>query len=214
MLKEYMQYRCSMYYWLRNLYIIEPDAKVIQEIADSCKEFSDVLECPEHERKFIQFFACLTESEVKKLSKDIRCEYARLFIGPRRPLAPPYESCYRSHNKQLFGMTAIEVRRQYQIQGLQINTLGTEPDDFIGFEFEFMYYLSHRLVKALDENNQEEVTKLLKYQGDFISSHLIKWIESFTDDIYSNTEMEYFKVLSKFTQEFILEDNNFLNGIR
>lgn len=213
MIREYIQYRCSMYFWLRNLFIIEPERDVIQEIVNDCKSFIGDLHVPEHEENFIRFFASLDKNEVDNLVKNIRYEYARLFIGPRKPIAPPYESCYRTHNKQLFGMTSIEVRRQYQILGLQINTIGSEPDDFIGFELEFMYYLTHRLVRAFEENNDNEIVKLLKYQKEFMTSHLSRWIEEFTEDIYSNTEMEYFKVLARFTQEFILEDNKFLNDI-
>lgn len=213
LLREYMDYRCSMYFWLKNLYIIEPSASVLIDIMESCKMFGDESELPDKEREFISFFASLDNKKAALLAKDIRPEYARLFLGPKKVLAPPYESVYRSNSKQLFGVSSIEVRRYYQIMGLQINTMGSEPDDFIGFELEFMYYLAFLTIKAIDENRDEELEKLFKYQYEFSKGHISSWIQEFTNDIYENTEMEYFRVLAKFTNEFILTDYEFLTEL-
>lgn len=63
--------------------------------------------------------------------------------------APPYESCYRSPERVLPQASALEVREQYRNAGLAVKRLNREPDDHIGLELEFMYYLNHQASAAL-----------------------------------------------------------------
>lgn len=211
MLKEYMEYRCSIYYWLKNLYLSEPTIEILEDISQVCKTYSELDELPKSERKFIEFFANL--NDFKNLYQDIKIEYTRLFLGPKRPIASPYESVYTSYRKQIFGESAIAVKKQYEEMGLKIQSKAHIPEDFIGYELEFMYYLAYFTVILCDDNNFEKINDIIKYQQRFLEEHLKNWIEQFTSDIVENTNMEYFKVLGKFTKEFIIEDYNSISKL-
>ena len=214
LLKEYMDYRCSIYFWLKNLYISEPTCEILSDISNTCKDFGEDIESPDYEREFISFFKGLNDDDIEKLHKEIKAEYARLFLGPKRLPAPPYESVYRTCNKQIFGDSCFKVRKLYENAGMKINALGKIPDYFIGYELEFMYYLTFLTAQEIEKNNDEYVENLIKYQYKFLKEHLSVWIEKFTDRIAKNTEVKYFMVLSKFTKEFILEDYKCLEELK
>lgn len=213
LLKDYMDYRCGIYYWLKNLYITEPTVEILSDIAQTCMDFGINENTPKYEKKFMEFFARLNKKELENIHKEMKVEFARLFLGPKRRLAPPYESVYCSKNKQIFGETSIKVRKLYEEIGLQINKIGNIPDDFIGFELEFMYYLAFLASEAIDNNNMDKIQELVNYQHKFLKEHITVWIENFTEDIYKNTNMEYFKVIANFTKEFVLEDYKSLSEL-
>ncbi|MEG2291448.1 MAG: molecular chaperone TorD family protein [Clostridium sp.] len=214
LLKEYMDYRCGIYFWLRNLYISEPTVEILSDIVQTCREFGINEDSPAYEKEFIYFFANLSKEDIENTNKELKSEYARLFLGPKRILAPPYESVYCTRNRQLFGETCISVRRLYEQLGLKINKVGNVPDDFIGFELEFMYYLAFTTGEVINDNNMDKIDELLNHQYNFIKDHIGVWIERFTNDIYENTKMEYFKVIANFTKEFILEDYKSLSELK
>ena len=210
MLKEYLEYRCGMYFWLKDLYIVEPTAKVLTSISEVCRD-CDIEDYPEHEGNFIDYFKKLELDKVEDLVKEIRVEYARLFLGPKHIVASPYESVYTSCTRSIFGESCIQVRELYKNAGLEIESNSSNiPEDFIGYELEFMYYLSYKALKALEENDLELVDKILKYQHYFFKEHLGKWIEPFTDNVSKNTNMEFFKILAEFTKEFITSDEKLI----
>ena len=104
-------------------------------------------------------------------------------------------------------------REIYKNAGVRLDIKDNLPDDFIGFELEFMYYLSYETLQALKIDDEEKVEKLFKYQQHFLKEHLTVWIEKFTEDIINNTEMDYFKTVANFTREFINSDNNYLTEL-
>lgn len=214
LLNEYMDYRCGMYYWLKNLYISEPTVEVLSEIALTCKKYDVDENVPTFEKEFIEFFSKLEKEEIEELWEEIKAEYARLFIGPKKVPASPYESVYNSHNKQIFGDSCIKVREAYEDIGLKVDKIGKIPDDFIGYELEFMYYLTFLTIEAIKIDDINRVNILLGHQYRFLNDHLIKWIDKFTEAIFNNTKMEYFKILAKFTNEFVKEDCNFIENIK
>ncbi len=213
MLKDYMEYRCGVYFWLKNLYLKEPSIEILKEISTTCKEYARLAEFNKEEQGFINFFKSLEEEEVHVLHDAIKPEYARLFIGPRRVPVPPYESVYRENRKSIFGRHTMAVREVYQNAGIELGAGLNIPEDFIGFELEFMYYLSFETVKAIEADEWDKVSKLLSYQQYFLSHHLVKWINEFTQDIVKETTLEYFEIKAKFTAEFIVNDHESLSEL-
>lgn len=213
LIKSFMEYRCTIYYWLKNLYITEPSTKTLLEIVNTCKVYEIDDTIPNCEKEFINFFAKLNEKEVEKLHNEIKVEYARLFLGPKKIPAPPFESVYTTKTRHMFGESTTEVRELYKNAGLKLETKDNLPDDFIGYELEFMYYLSYETIKALEENNEEKVEKILKYQYHFLKEHLNVWIKDFTKDILDNTTNDYFRVTAKLTAEFIKGEYNNLKEL-
>lgn len=212
LLKNYMEYRCGIYYWLKNLYLTEPTMEILNEIQHLCKEV-DLAKYPEHELSFMTFFKQLSSTELEALQKEIKVEYARLFLGPRRVPVPPYESTYRENKKSIFGQNTKRVQELYEHAGLKLNEKVNIPHDFIGFELEFMYYLTYQTIQAIEKKDDVLIQKLLDYQLHFLAEHLTQWIGQLTEDIFEQTKLDYFKILAKFTNEFIINDHLMLQEV-
>ncbi len=108
---------------------------------------------------------------------DMQYDFNRLFIGPDVLQAPPYESCYRNPDKTLMQAETLKVREKYLRAGLAISRKNVEPDDFIGFELEFLLFL------LSDESG--EMTELT---NQFLTEHLLVWYKDHVEAIRENTK--------------------------
>lgn len=89
----------------------------------------------------------------------------------RRP-AFPYESVQRGEDGLVFDQETIEVRRYYGAMGFEAPHLGSEPDDHIGLEMDF---LSKCLLKAADDfaaGQEMQAKQSLGVARQFCGEHL------------------------------------------
>ncbi|WP_127131778.1 molecular chaperone [Georgenia sp. SYP-B2076] len=105
----------------------------------------------------------------------VRRDYNRLFFGPERMKAPPYESVHRSEEHLLFEAVTMEVRASYAAFGLVAPRLHREPDDHIGLELGFVAALCVRALDALDAGDDGELDRLLDGIMTFLREHLLAW---------------------------------------
>ena len=77
-------------------------------------------------------------------------DYNRLFVGPNKLLASPFESSYRNFEGTVLQQETLKVRNFYHYVGLQVADEGQMPDDHIQFELEFILHV------LSDPTNQEK----------------------------------------------------------
>jgi TorA maturation chaperone TorD len=105
----------------------------------------------------------------------VRRDYNRLFFGPDRMIAPPYESVHRSEEHLVFERETMLVRAAYAEFGLAVPRLNKEPDDHIGLELSFLATLCVRGMDALDDADDVELARLLRGIRSFLADHLLAW---------------------------------------
>ncbi|MFZ5627018.1 MAG: TorD/DmsD family molecular chaperone [Bacillota bacterium] len=115
-------------------------------------------------------------------------EFNRLFVGPGKLVAPPYESAYRNPEGLLMQQETLEVRECYRNMGLAVQNKNCEPDDFIGLEAEFACYLLHQAAKFLEEKDLDNVDLHLTAYRDFFVNHLYKWLPAHCRDILTSSQ--------------------------
>jgi len=142
---------------------------------------------------------------------DLRSEYTRLFVGPGKMAAPPWESTYRGEGGSLFQSVTLEVRKEYQKFGLAVNRLNVDPDDYIGLELEFMHHLTERAIKALSKGDDPE--KIFIGQRDFLANHLLKWAPSFCEDVYTHAQTNFYRGMAKLMAGFLEMDHSVLDEL-
>ena len=125
-------------------------------------------------------------------------EFTRLFVGPAP--VPLYESAYRSPAGLLMQEETLAVRKKYMEAGLVIHPDKPFPDDHIGTELEFVFYLCQKAAQADDAERRHF---LVKMQYRFFREHLMKWISPLCDRLYQETASPYFKGVAKMTKGFI-----------
>lgn len=203
-----MEIRFDTYDWLRKIYISEPSMEVIQELIKMARDYNDIEEAS-IETDLILFLKGLTHEDVKHINVELKAEFARLFLGPKKLLAPPFESVYLSPRKRMMGEETMEVRQMYKEMGMEVSEFGSIPDDHIGLELEFMYYLCFKVIDLINNNGDiADIIKIAEMQKKFISEHLTKWIPLFCKDIKDNSKLLFFKEMASFTERFINEEQN------
>ena len=136
----------------------------------------------------------------------LRIDYAKLFLGPYKLLAPPYGSIYLEGNSRVMGDSAIDVRNRYLEAGLDVSGETKEAPDHITIELEFMCFLVFKEIEMIKNSNFESALDYLKKQKEFLDGHLGAWVSEFSDNIEKNAETEFYKNLSRATRSFIKKD--------
>ncbi|MDR7239094.1 TorD/DmsD family molecular chaperone [Neobacillus drentensis] len=110
---------------------------------------------------------------------ELEYEFNRLFVGPKRLEASPYESTYRNSERALMQGDTLAVRRFYEHAGLAVSRKNIDPDDHLALELEFVCHLL--------SNSVEEEDCFVLYQ-EFLKQHLFHWVEEHCELIRERTE--------------------------
>ena len=124
-------------------------------------------------------------------------DYTRLFIGPDKVLAPPWESVFVQEGRLVFTETTLEVRQWYRRFGLELENLHKEPDDHIGLELAFIANLATQAGQALEAGQEAEYQRLMQAQADFYQAHLGRWAVPYFDQLFEYARTDYFRGLGR-----------------
>ena len=104
---------------------------------------------------------------------ELHHEYMRLFIGPEKLIAPPWESVYRSKSGLLFQENTLTVREIYHKHGFQPEGYPHVADDSLALELDFMGRMAERSLAALAQGDAGEFAASLTTQESFLRIHLL-----------------------------------------
>lgn len=77
--------------------------------------------------------------------RDVSVEYTRLFIGPPKPAAPPWETMNRGDGVTVgFGEPTFEMRRLLREAGLELVNSNHQYEDHLGIELLYLSELCRR----------------------------------------------------------------------
>jgi len=127
---------------------------------------------------------------------ELLVEYAQLFIGPFKTLAPPYSSIYLGGDSVMTDDT-IWVLHQYRKMELDFNMGIRDLPDHVAVEAEYLYYLIFNEIKSFQDEKTGEAKKFYEAQKIFLEEHFNKWIPVFCLHGLKQTENDYYKTLFK-----------------
>jgi TorA maturation chaperone TorD/Pyruvate/2-oxoacid:ferredoxin oxidoreductase delta subunit len=128
-------------------------------------------------------------------------EFTRLFLGPGRPVAHPFESVYREG--RMMGQTTLDVRRRLATEGLA--PAGRALPDHVGIELTFMAHLAGREAKAWDDD-PEQARHYLALQGRFLHDHLAAWLPQFCHRVLAGRPHDHYAQLARQAEAFVAQD--------
>lgn len=131
-----------------------------------------------------------------EMASTLSDDYTRLFIGPSKVLAPPWESVFMSTDRLVFQEQTLEVRNWYRRMGLEPEKINQEPDDHIGLELAFLAHLAQLALQALENQNEEDFSFFLQAQKDFIEEHPLQWVGQWSADILDFGRTDFYKGIS------------------
>jgi DMSO reductase family type II enzyme chaperone len=144
----------------------------------------------------------IPESQAEQALCTLEIEYNRLFVGPGRPQAPPYESVYRSPQRLVMGPAARDVERLYAEAGLALAPDHHDLPDHVATELGFMAYLALRETEA----QGEEVLAWLNTQHAFLRDHLTVWLPRFCQQVREMSQHPFYAALAELTVAFVSLD--------
>jgi TorA maturation chaperone TorD len=130
--------------------------------------------------------------EESKLT-DLTWDYRRLFVGPDRLKAYPWESVYLGKDHILFDEQTIAVRQLYWQAGLQVSRQRREPEDHIGLELAFMTHLCSQALGAIERSDHAALADHLNTQRDFLRDHLLCWTPAFAQAVIQHADTDYYR---------------------
>ncbi len=199
--------RDCIYDFLRRLFLAGPDRELLSALpALNAGKPPAAGAGPDWEREFICCLQALRPGRAGWPGEALKPEFTRLFIGPRHVPAPPYESVYRSPARALMQEITLAVRQKYRTAGLLVRNFNREPDDHIGLELEFMYFLNHQAAEALGRRQTAALLTAIDWQQQFLAEHLSQWVPAFCQDTAASTGQAFFRQLAGFMDGFIRED--------
>ena len=196
-----MKARQNVYDLLRYFFLQEPAEKFLtalkeENILNKLMGFSKDLD------EGVELISsALSSPDLAELSSSLAEEFTRLFVGPL-PI-PLYESVYRSESGLVNQEETAAVRRKYQEAGLLIHPDSSFPEDHLGAELEFLFFLCQKAAQSEEEADQKSFSRL---QQEFLRDHLSVWIAPFCDRLFSAARSSYFQGVAKMTKGFITWD--------
>jgi TorA maturation chaperone TorD len=199
--QKLMKARKGVYDLLRCFFLQEPSEALFQALReeDVLKNLSGYH--PELDEGVNLLVGIISSPRAPQWVPDLLQEFTRLFVGPS-PL-PLYESVYRSKSGLVMQEETLAVRKKYMEAGLVVHPDRSFPDDHIGAELEFVFYLCQ---KSAEAQKMEELFPWLKMQQVFFQDHLNQWVPLLCDRLFQEAESPYFKGIAKATKGFITWD--------
>jgi TorA maturation chaperone TorD len=181
-----------LYNLLRQVFLKEPTKELVTDIGKIglTDESDDEVS---HGLNLMVNLVKKNEHRLDEWIEELAIEYARLFIGPKNPPAVPYASFYLSESHSLMTDETIDVRKRYLEEGMAVKELYSVPDDHIGIELEFIYYLTKRIVEAFEHGERGESSRLLEIRSNFLNEHMAPWVPFFVDRILVSAQEDFYK---------------------
>jgi len=143
----------------------------------------------------------IKQGQAEQALRTLEIEYNRLFVGPGRPQAPPYESFYRSKWGLMMGPSTREVKQQYAEAGLTIAPDYRDLPDHVATELGFMAYLTMREAEAKGEKSS-----WLERERLFLQDHLSVWVPRLCQRVKEASQHPFYTALAELTQAFVSLD--------
>jgi len=202
---EYHQNIANAYDLLRVVFFNQWKENSIWEVQKKAKLLNQELK----EMAFVKNLESL-----KNITLDeARWEYNRLFIGPKKPLATPFESVYRSKKQLMMRESTFEVREFYAQVGLEVQRKDQFPDDFVGFEFQYLFYVSQLVVELIKTNKEEDAKEIILVRKEFLEKHPKQWFSKFCSDISNQSKIEMWKNLAQFILNILKLEEEFFKTL-
>ncbi len=146
--------------------------------------------------------------------EEVKAEYMRLFVGPDKLVAPPWESVYRGEDGMLFQAVTLEVREIYRGFGLLPEGYPHVADDSLALELAFMAKLAERALEDLQADDELGLGRLLESSGDFLTKHLLLWIPKFLERMQKAKTQHLYPQLCVVLDAFLKRDLDTLRELR
>ena len=139
--------------------------------------------------------------------------YNRLFVGPAKPEAGPWESLHRGKEGTLFCQTTLDVRRCYVEQGLIPQSYPNVADDHVALEIDFVRRLGERARDAWAAGDRDAAAGALAASREFLSDHLGVWVGTWAEAVEQAPHGELYREAARLLEAYVACDLQLLGEL-
>lgn len=136
---------------------------------------------------------------------EVSVEFTKLFIGPPKPAAAPWETFYGapdgSSNDVGFGRATVQMQHLLQRAGLQISNENNQYADHMGIELLYASELACRM--GDDLANQVEGAPTRADLATFVAEHPLAWVDGFIAKIDDAAPDGYYARIASLAQALL-----------
>lgn len=185
----------------------EPDEAYLSLFDDDAVIQSFALFSVKEDDTMAKAVAFLTGLRTKRADPEylsmLHHEYMRLFVGPQKLPAPPWESVYRSHQGLLFQESTLTIREIYRKQGFETEGYPRVADDSLALEMDFMGRMADRALEALHTDNMEALKEALTVSESFLHVHLLFWVPKMLEKLNGSAFRLFYPQMIKILLAFM-----------
>lgn len=141
----------------------------------------------------------------------VKNEYTRLFLGPDKLIAPPWESCYTAKERALFQESTLHVRSWYQQYSYVPAGYPSHPDDHISLMMHFLALTTQRAKACLERDLLCGSRSLLEGQKLFEKNHILNWMDAYCADMEKSETKLLYPKLVRAMADFIAYDQQVIS---
>ena len=155
-------------------------------------------------------FACdLSALDEQAAYLKLEADYNRLFVGPGKLLAPPYESVHATRDGlegrgRLRGPAEREVHAAYVASGYDMPERFVEYPDHIAVELEFLAMLAAQEAEAWEQGDESAAFELQERADAFREEHLGRWLPSFAEEVRSGAKLPFYASVATLARKTML----------
>ncbi len=152
--------------------------------------------------------------DVDDALRELRAEYARLFVGAPEPAVSPYGSVWLSRQKGVDALLFVNpyaraVERFFNACGLGRSQSSNEPLDHVAIECELLQYLAS--IEAGLVMPPEDAIPALGFPGgaansahaQFLSEHVSPWLPDFLQALEKEARISFYGSLASFALSLV-----------
>jgi TorA maturation chaperone TorD len=168
------------------------------DLAATTRELADMY-TPDSER----YAAIIASADACDDVMDLRRDYAALFIGALKMLAPPYASYYLDGEALLGGPTCVAVAKEYAASGYKFSPEHKCPADNLAHMCEFVFALLRRAAGAQDSQLRNRDIFAAEH---FYVTYIRPWINDFCERIKGFATTDYYRAMGEWLSGVLVED--------
>ena len=151
--------------------------------------FAEWPEAQDALKRLAAFAKAASAKDHAQAVQDCSVEFTRLFVGPPKPAAPPWETFYRADGVTAgFGQATFAMRQRLRDAGLELRNENNQYEDHMGIE---LLYLSWMCRQVLEGGGSVQASDARS----FALAHPLAWIGRFRDAVGKASPDGYFHAL-------------------
>ncbi len=209
--------RSQVYGFLATAYNCLPDDQFVRSLSDpelaafvaSSAEAEDLDEESREGWRLIDSFSRASrDRSEEEIKTELAVERTRLLRGIKRGYGPPppYEGVYAETAQEALGLAMVNVRNFYAESGVVLPEEAHDQPDFIGFELDFMRFLTAKEAGAWTECDLREALAVAEKEQAFLEKHINTWVPRFCDLMFKEAQWDFYKGIALLTKGFVQGD--------